>query len=83
MVETLVNVIGGYVIGLIAAFAVLRPMRAWTDGYNTAKDFFRDWERGFNTGFDAGWNAAFDKVKGALISNATTEELRRTKEEKR
>ena len=80
MLQSLIDALGGYLIGVVATFAFVRPSKVWSDGYDTAEKFFRDWHRGFDAGYDAGWNAAFDKVKGVLISNATTEELRSTKE---
>lgn len=59
-VQILIDVVGGYLIGVAAAFAIIRPMKEWENGYNTAKKFFGDYKRGFDDGFKAGWNSAID-----------------------
>ena len=41
----------GFAVGCIAA----RPMKSWQEGYDAAKDFYGDWDKGFN----AGWDGAF------------------------
>lgn len=45
--------IGGYIIGVIAAWLVIRPAKLYSDGYNDAASYFKDWDRGFI----AGWKA--------------------------
>lgn len=58
--QILIDVVGGYLIGVAAAFAIIRPMKEWENGYKTAKEFFGDYKRGFDDGFEAGWNSAID-----------------------
>jgi len=52
--QIVIYVFGGYLIGVAAAFAIIRPMKEWEDGYNTAKEFFGDYKRGYDDGFKAG-----------------------------
>lgn len=59
-IEILIYVFGGYLIGVAAAFAIIRPGKEWEKGYNTAKEFYGDFKRGFDSGFKAGWNSAID-----------------------
>lgn len=58
----------GYLIGVAAAWYVCRPMKAFNDGYEHAKKFYGDWERGFHEGWDSGWETAFKKVDEALFT---------------
>ncbi len=59
-IQILIYVFGGYLIGVAAAFAIIRPAKEWEKGYNTAKKFYGDFKRGFDIGFKAGWDSAID-----------------------
>ena len=43
----------GYAIGAAAAAILMRPMKSWQDGYDSAKKTYNDWDKGFDTGFSA------------------------------
>ena len=55
----------GYFIGIGFSLIMFRPMHNWQEGYDTAKEFYRDWRRGFDDGYKAGWERALTQ-KGAL-----------------
>lgn len=62
MLQSFIDALGGYLIGVVATFAFTRPGKVWSDGYNTAEKIFRDWDRGFDTGWKAGWKAALKAI---------------------
>lgn len=45
--------IGGYIIGVVAAWCIIQPAKLYSQGYKEAASLFKDWDRGF----EAGWNA--------------------------
>lgn len=52
MAELIINVLLPYIMGVIAAFLMIRPEREWNDGYETAKKTYGNWKLGFNQGWD-------------------------------
>ena len=48
-----------YVLGMNVTFLIFHPVKEWQDGYNTAKEFYNDW----NLGFDDGYNCAKNRFK--------------------
>ena len=64
MIEIIIIGLIGYLIGAAVSWYVCKPMKAFTDGYNYAKDFYGDFERGFN----AGWESAFKAIDEALFT---------------
>ena len=51
MIEV-VKILLPYILGMICAFLMINPMREWEDGWNNAKEFYNDWNRGFTEGFE-------------------------------
>lgn len=43
----------GYAIGIVVAIILVRPMKNWQEGYDSAKEMYSDWDNGFDTGFSA------------------------------
>lgn len=58
MNSTIIYFVGCFV-GIAVTFIITRPLKAWQDGYDTAKKSFSDWD----SGFDAGWDAAFKRIE--------------------
>lgn len=50
-----------YIIGLIAAWFIY--MKAFDKGYEAAKEFYGDWERGFDNGWEACKKAYAEAMK--------------------
>lgn len=48
----------GYLIGCAVTWYVCEPIKSFNDGYNAAKEFYHDFERGFN----AGWDMSADRI---------------------
>ena len=58
--NSIVVLITGYIAGVVASWLIFRPMKAFEDGYYTAKEHYSNWEKGFNQG----WDAAFEYMGG-------------------
>ena len=43
----------GYAIGIVVAIILMRPMKNWQEGYDSAKEMYSDWNKGFDQGFEA------------------------------
>jgi len=53
-----------YFIGVGFSAFVFHPMRTWQEGYNTAKEHYKDWSRGFDEGFNSASTIYRDYHKG-------------------
>jgi hypothetical protein len=49
----LLNILLPYLMGVLVSYLIFQPMKQWDDGYNTAKNFYGNWELGFDKGFEA------------------------------
>jgi hypothetical protein len=49
----LLNILLPYLIGVLVSYLIFQPMKQWEDGYNTAKNFYGNWELGFDKVFEA------------------------------
>lgn len=45
--------IGGYIIGVVAAWCIIKPAKVYSQAYDDAASIFNNWDRGFKDG----WNA--------------------------
>ena len=64
MAEQIINVLLPYIMGIIAAYLMFQPMKNWQDGYDTAKEYYGNWNLGFNQGWDLAKNTFKDYDKG-------------------
>lgn len=53
-----------YFIGVGLSAIIFHPMRNWQEGYNTAKEHYRDWHRGFDEGYTAASKTFKDYEQG-------------------
>ncbi len=53
-----------YFIGVEFSAFMFHPMRNWKEGYDTAKDHYKDWNRGFDEGFKSASKTFQDYHKG-------------------
>ena len=44
----LLNILLPYLMGVLVSYLIFQPMKKWDDGYNTAKNFYGNWELGFD-----------------------------------
>lgn len=51
MIIDFLKILIPYVIGMIVTFLVFHPVKEWQDGYNTAKEFYNNWNLGFHEGY--------------------------------
>lgn len=74
-----------YFIGVGSSAYVFHPMRNWQEGYNTAKEYYRDWDRGFNDGFksastafqnyyDKGFDDGFEAGRNSALTQKGAQE---------
>lgn len=73
----------GYAIGIVVAIILMRPMKSWQEGYDSAKEMYSDWNKGFDVGFSAarehftdyglgfkeGWNARDERCRKEQSAN--------------
>lgn len=57
--NTVSLVLVGYGIGLLVSLLLFRPTKAYHDGFEAAKNLFKDWDDGYQTG----WDAAFRQME--------------------
>lgn len=50
---TVLDVLFGYIGGVVCAWLILNPTRLYSKGYDDAKKLYTDYERGFHAGFKA------------------------------
>lgn len=50
---SLLNILLPYLIGILVSYLIFQPIKQWKDGYNTAKEYYSNWELGFNEGYKA------------------------------
>lgn len=53
-----------FVWGAVYAAWVCHPMKAWDEGYETARKMFSDWSKGFSDGYDYGQKLFKDYDQG-------------------
>lgn len=58
MISELLKIVIPYCMGMIVTFLLVRPVKEWSEGYETAKKRYGSWSLGFEEGFDAGWDSA-------------------------
>lgn len=51
MIE-LIKILLPYALGVVCTAIMFHPMKTWHEGYNAAKQFYDDWNRGFERGWD-------------------------------
>lgn len=56
---TFILCISCFLLGVAITLSATRPFRSWDEGYEYAKEYYSDWNRGF----DDGWNAACVAIK--------------------
>lgn len=47
------NILLPYIMGVLVSYLIFQPIKQWQDGYNTAKEYYGNWEFGFNKGYKA------------------------------
>lgn len=53
-----------YLMGVFAASLMLKPMKNWHEGYDTAKEYYGNWNLGFTKGWDCAKKLFKDYDKG-------------------
>lgn len=53
----------GYITGIGFSLIMFRPMKNWSEGYGTAKEFYGNWRKGFDDGYKAGWERALVQIE--------------------
>lgn len=61
---TYIIFLAGYAIGVVVAIILMRPMKNWQEGYDSAKEMYSDWNKGFDQGFEAARNHFTDYSLG-------------------
>ena len=63
MIE-LIKILLPYILGVVCTAIMFQPMKTWQEGYNAAKQFYGDWERGFDQGWEIAKKLFEDYDKG-------------------
>ena len=65
MIDFVIYGIISYLFGAALSWYLCKPLRAFQEGYNAAKDFYGNYDRGFNDG----WKSAFTEIDKVLFAH--------------